>query len=393
MSKIPNLLAALFSIAGHGAVSTYLANRLLIGAPERLPKSVLMVGHMALWQFIGVGNALAMRKRGFLRSILLPNTFGRKWALFHTLIGARWLAQEIYRKRNPNPTPKEVLSTWVRRVDMREEIIAHEGMATTGLKGKFNKANEMYDLEIVTHEIRLPNLPAEFDGFSLVQISDVHHMEVMSAEFVRRYVALALDMEPDLIALTGDYQTYLQDVESTSKLLLPIGAWSREKKGGRGVVAILGNHDREAGEDHVVDALRRADIPVLHNQHVLITRGEHSICIAGVADPWSGRANLDIALFGVPANTPTILLAHLPDYLVESAGKVDMQLSGHNHGGQIKLPWLGALLVSSRYSRRYVEGFFKRKGTIMYVSRGIGGKPPIRIGSKPEITRFILRAN
>ncbi|MEO5952079.1 MAG: metallophosphoesterase, partial [Chloroflexia bacterium] len=99
----------------------------------------------------------------------------------------------------------------------------------------------------------------------------------------------------------------------------------------------------------------------------------------------------DRALFGAPASTCTILLAHLPDYLVESAGKVDFQLSGHNHGGQIKLPWLGALLVSSRYSRRYVEGFFKRKGTIMYVSRGIGGKPPIRLGSKPEITRFMLR--
>ncbi|MEO5952999.1 MAG: metallophosphoesterase, partial [Chloroflexia bacterium] len=287
MTKILNLLAALVSMAGHGAASTYLANRVLIGAPERLPKSVLMVGHMALWQFIGAGNALAVGRRGFLRAILFPNTFGRKWSFFFTLIGARWLAQEIYRKRNPTPALKEVLSTSVRRVDMRDQIIAHEGMATIGIKGRINRANEMYDLEFVTHELRLPNLPAEFDGFSLLQISDVHYMAASSAEFVRRYVALTLEMEPDLIALTGDYQTYPQDIEGATKLLSPIGAWSREKRDGKGVIAILGNHDREAGEDRVVNALHRADIPTLSNQHVIFTRGEHSICIAGVADPWS----------------------------------------------------------------------------------------------------------
>jgi predicted MPP superfamily phosphohydrolase len=123
-----------------------------------------------------------------------------------------------------------------------------------------------------------------------------------------------------------------------------------------------------------------------------LERGEASLYIAGVADPWSPWHNLDLALLGIPGGACTVLLAHVPDYLdTDSAGRVDLQLSGHNHGGQIKIPGLGALLVSSRYGRRYDEGFFTRRGTIMYVSRGLGGKPPVRFGSLPEITRFVLR--
>jgi predicted MPP superfamily phosphohydrolase len=199
-------------------------------------------------------------------------------------------------------------------------------------------------------------------------------------------------MSPDLVALTGDYQTYPQDVEEIARLLAPLGIWSGEARGGKGVVAVLGNHDHEAGKARVTDALRRAGIPVLSNSHIRLTRGGTDLYIVGVADPWSGRADLDRALHRVPNSVCTVLLAHVPDYLVESAGRVDLQLSGHNHGGQIKLPFLGALLVSSRYGRRYVEGFHRRSGTLMYVSRGIGGKPAIRLGSKPEITRFILRS-
>lgn len=393
MMRILNLLATLLSVLGHAVAGTFYSNRLVIGAPERLPKSILIVGHMALWPFVGLLNARVAGREGFLRSILFPRTFGRKWALLFTMIGVRWLAQEVYRKRNPIPPPEELISTGVQRFDMRGEIIAHEGMTTSGIKGLLNKANEMYDLEIVTHELRLRNLPPAFEGFSLIQLSDLHNAAFSSAEFMRRYIDITLRLDPDLIALTGDYQTFPKDVEATAALLAPIGKWSQEKRNGRGVVAILGNHDREAGEDHVIYALRRAGIPVLLNEHITLEKREAGLCIAGVRDPWSGRADLDRALYGVPPGTSTILLAHVPDYLEQFAGdRVDLQLSGHNHGGQIKVPVIGALLVSSRFSRRYVEGFYKLKGTVMYVSRGIGGKPPIRLGSKPEITRFVLRS-
>ena len=392
MVKFLNRVAVLLNLVGHAAAGTFITNRVLIGAPERLPKVLLILGHMALWPLLGLANVLAIRKRGFLWAILLPNTLGRAWGLFFTLLGVRSIAQELYRKSHPIAQPLEVLGTTVRPVDLRDQINRHEGLPASGLRGVVHRLNEMHNLEIVTHTVQLRALPKEFDGFTIVQVSDMHYMRSASAEFIRRYVDLVLEMSPDMVALTGDYQTYPQDVERAAHLLAPFGEWSREKREGLGAVAVLGNHDHEAGQERVADALRRADIRVLSNGHIELKRGDANLYIAGVADPWSGRADLDRALHGIPREACTIFLAHVPDFLARSAGRVDLQLSGHNHGGQVKLPLLGALLVSSRYGRRYVEGFYRRGRTLMYVSRGIGGKPAIRLGSKPEITRFVLRS-
>ncbi len=392
MSKLANLIAILLDLVGHEAAGTFVNNRVLIGAPERLPKIPLILSHLALWPLIGLANILTLGWRGFLRSILLPNTPGRIWALFFTLLGARWLAQEAYRKSYPTPPPAELLSTSIRSYKLRDALRTHDNLPTGGLKGLVNRVNEIHDLEVATHTLMLPNLPKEFDSFTIVQISDVHYAHFASAEFISRYVEIVLRMSPDMIALTGDYQTYPQDIAGAARLLSPLGTWSQQQRGGKGTLAVLGNHDHVAGAERVTDALRRVGIPVLSNSHVELKRDDASLYIAGVEDPWSGRADLDIALHGIPDGACTVLLAHVPDYLMEAAGRVDLQLSGHNHGGQIKLPLVGAMLVSSRYGRRYVEGFFRRSGTLMYVSRGIGGKPPIRFGSRPEITRFILRS-
>jgi len=246
---------------------------------------------------------------------------------------------------------------------------------------------------MTTHEIRVEALPRELDGFSTVQISDVHYGRFNSAEFIRRYIDITLDTRPDVVALTGDYQTYPDDVEGAVQLLSPLGEWSCRERGGLGALAVLGNHDRESGEAHVTDALRRTGIRVLRNEHVRIDKNGASIYVAGVADPWSYRADLDSAINGIPKGSCTILLAHVPDYLTTASKReVALQLSGHNHGGQIKLPFFGALLVSSRYGRRYAEGFHEAGSTIMYASRGLGGKRPIRWGARPELVRFVLRS-
>lgn len=392
MSKLISIPATFLNVVGHTAAGVFLTNRLLMGAPERLPKIVLILGHLALWPLIGLLNSVAAGKNGVLRAFLWPRTPSQLWALLFSILGARWIAQEVYRKAHPCGPPAELLDTSVGRIDMRDAIAAHEGLLTKGVRGVPVRRNEMYDLEIVSHTVVLGSLPPEFDGFSMVQISDVHYGRSYSAEFIRRYVGLVLELQPDLVVLTGDYQTKSSDIEGAARLLSPLGKWSRSERGGRGTVAILGNHDREAGSAHITHALRQAGIPVLHNSHMELKSDDASLYITGVADPWSGRANLDIALHGIPAGACVILLAHVPDFLDTAAGRVDLMLAGHNHGGQIKVPVLGALLVSSRYGRRYVEGFYKERDTLMYVSRGIGGKPPIRLGSKPEIARMILRS-
>ena len=159
--------------------------------------------------------------------------------------------------------------------------------------------NELYDLEVVTYEVRLDRLPREFDGFTLMQLTDIHYGDI-SPEFVQRYVEVAVETQPDLIALTGDYQHYAEDTRNAMRMFAPIGEWSREERGGLGALAILGNHDTWAGTAEVTDALREVGIPVLSNRHVELKRGDASLYIVGVADPWSLRADLKRALHGVP---------------------------------------------------------------------------------------------
>lgn len=392
--RLINGLAVASNVAGHAAVSVFLTNRLLMGMPETRAKPYIITLNVVAWPLAALAHSwITTRFRGFARSLLWPFSPGRAWRIVFTVLGLRWVVQETYRKMHPQISPAEVTFVETTNVDLREDIIAHEGLQITGWRGLLNRVNELYNLEILTYEIRLPRLPKEFDGFTIVQLTDTHHVPLISTEFTRRCVALALDLAPDMVALTGDYQYYPPHVHSAIKLLAPIGEWSQRERGGKGVFAVLGNHDIASGRDEVTCALLAAGMPVLDNLNVRLERDGASLYIAGVADPWSGRADLEKALRGIPERACTILLAHVPDYLVEAAGeRIDLQLSGHNHGGQIQLPVLGALLVTSRYGRRYVEGFYKRDATLMYISRGLGGKPAIRWRARPDITRLILRS-
>ncbi|HEX9987800.1 MAG TPA: metallophosphoesterase [Chloroflexia bacterium] len=391
--KTVNALLMALCIIGHAAAGIFLTNTRLLGLRETEGKLFILLGNMAAWPLLGLVQALRSGGfSGFALSLLRPGSFAWLWRVAFTLLGARWLAQEVYRLRHPRPDPPELLSTQVESVDMRREITEFEGKARTRPAGILHRLNEIYALEVITHEVKLDRLPPEFDGFTILQISDVHYAHFLSAEYVRRYVDLCIDFSPDLIVLTGDYQTYPGDVECAARLLSPLGEWSRRDRSGMGTLAVMGNHDRDAGLAAVSHALRRAGIRVLNNEHVRLEREGASLYIAGVADPWGLKADLPLALHGIPAGSCTILLAHVPDFLVTAAGRgVDLQLSGHNHGGQVKLPLLGPVLVSSRYGRRYAGGFHKMHATLMYASRGLGGKPPIRFGCKGEITRFMLR--
>lgn len=393
--RVLNILGVALNVAGHAAIGVFLTNTRLLGIKETPYKLLILGANLVAWPLFGLASSLwAGGLSSFVLSLLRPFSLGWAWRAFFTFLGARWLVQETLRRLHPAPPPAEVVGTSIRDADMRSYIAEKEGLEQSGLRGFINRQNELYKLEISTHEVKLRGLPPQFSGFTVVQLSDLHSAPFISAEFIRRYVELCLEMSPDFFALTGDYQSYSEDIEDVARLLAPIGEWSKRERGGMGAAAVLGNHDREAGEAHVTDALRRAGIPVLHNSHIALQRDGASLYIAGVADPWGLRADLGRALYGIPAGACTILLAHVPDYLVTAAGpRVALQLSGHNHGGQIQLPIIGPVLVSSRYGRRYAEGFHKLRGTLMYASRGLGGKPAIRWRCRPEIARFVLTSD
>jgi predicted MPP superfamily phosphohydrolase len=380
--------------AGLSAVSTFVTNTRVIGVRDGKLKLPAIAATVAGLPLAGLAHVLLAGGPGrFLSSLLRPGSWRWVWRAGFTLLGARYIAQEIYRHRHPRPQPDEVVCSKVQDVDLREEIARHEGISLSGFYGLRFKINELYQPQLTTHEVRLKRLPREFDGFTIMQVSDLHYGDFISAEVIHRYVELVIEKSPDLVALTGDYQQYHKDTRRAASLLSPIGEWSDRERDGLGAVAIMGNHDTWAGTAYVTEAVRRAGIPVLSNKHVELKRGDASLYIAGVADPWSLRADLDRTLLGVPPDACVVLLAHEPDYLITSAERgVDLQLSGHLHGGQIRLPFVGALLSPSRYNRRYIAGFYKRDNTLLFVSRGLGGHPPVRYKCKPEIAILMLRA-
>jgi predicted MPP superfamily phosphohydrolase len=255
-------------------------------------------------------------------------------------------------------------------------------------------------IEITQHDIHLDGLQPAFDGFKIVQLSDIHLDEFTEPVFLRHVIGRINDLQADLVLLTGDFINY----GLTSKKFAVGSAWQcanllTELKCDQ-VYGVLGNHDYFVGPGLVNEALVANKIKMLNNACVAIERGGARFWIAGVEDPLMGNPDPELA---VPAairnspNEPVVLMCHAPDYvddlLVHPAGSgVDLMLSGHTHGGQVRLPMLGALQLPIM-GRKYVEGLFHLDRMQLYVNRGIGTTGvPFRLNCAPEISLFTLRA-
>jgi hypothetical protein len=243
------------------------------------------------------------------------------------------------------------------------------------------------DPEITETDIWLGRLPAAYDDLRIVHLTDIHHSLFTPIEDVQRAVHLANLLRPDLVALTGDYVT-----------LSPFYIWPVARALGRlrarlGVFAVLGNHDFQVDADEITRALRAQRIRVLRNAHFALRRRSHLLWIVGVDDLWWGADNLPAALHAVPAHDAKILLCHNPIGIREAAEHdVDFILSGHTHGGQVRLPVVGSVYGRTKLGERFVEGWNRLNGTQIYVSRGIGKVLlPVRFGCPPEIACLRLR--
>ena len=268
---------------------------------------------------------------------------------------------------------------------------AAAGAATLGADG-FAQSNHLNLVEI---EVSLARLPEVFDGFRLVQLSDFHYEEHFSAIPIRKSVAIINDLHPDLIALTGDFVT-VPVLERPSSLRAaaataePCATVLRDLQAAK--YAILGNHDAATSADRIVGALQQANIPVLRNQSVPIERGRDRIWLAGIDDLLRGMPDMSATLANIPEQEMTILLAHEPDFADDAAlSLVDLQLSGHSHGGQIWIPGIGAPWLPPM-ARRYPRGLYQVGNLTLYTNIGIGTiRAPIRINCPPEITLITLR--
>jgi uncharacterized protein len=256
-----------------------------------------------------------------------------------------------------------------------------------------------HDYTIEELPVKLPGLSKSLDGFTIVQLSDIHvgsfvgDAELEAGfEFVRR-------ARPDLVVLTGDLIDHdARMAERLGRFVRRLVPLARE-----GVTAITGNHDYYAGVEPTVGALERAGARVLRNTGNVIG-GARGFALLGVDDLYAmrfdptGGPDLERAVRSLPTidgrhaarELPRVLLCHNPSYFERAAGNVDLQLSGHTHGGQVNLVVRPGELFM-KYG--WIAGLYERSGSKLYVNRGFGtAGPPVRVGAAPEITRVVLVA-
>lgn len=245
-------------------------------------------------------------------------------------------------------------------------------------------------IDVHAFDLALPRLPAAFDGYRLIHLSDFHMGTWMNRRRLAGIVELTLAEKPDLVAVTGDFVSYTIDqplddlVDGLQRLQAPDG-----------VYAVLGNHDCWTDPDRVQAALAASGVRVLNNQAVAVRRGGSTLQIAGVDNVYTGRADLAAVAAHLDAALPAILLAHEPDFADEAAasGLFDLQLSGHSHGGQINLPLIGPPFFP-HLAKKYPRGHYRLGAMQLYTTRGLGTTAlQLRIRCKPEIAVIRLRVD
>jgi uncharacterized protein len=244
--------------------------------------------------------------------------------------------------------------------------------------------------EVKAVSLQLPHLSPAFDGYKIVQISDLHSDRYFKLENLPTIAQKINEQQPDLVVLTGDYVSkgHIEEaVGAIAKSFQNIQATD-------GVLAVLGNHDYWTDAAAISQELTRYQIKLLKNQVVTMNRGTAQLAIAGIDDLWSGQPDLDGLLRALGDRQGAILLAHEPDFADVAAAtkKFDLQLSGHSHGNQVRLPF--AEVVLPKFARKYPHGQYQVAEMVQYTNRGIGMVGlPLRFNCRPEITSFTLHSS
>jgi len=272
------------------------------------------------------------------------------------------------------------------------------GVAGAAALALYASEVERHWIEVIHTEIRLRGLPDAFHGLRVAQLSDIHMDEFTEPFFVREAVERINGLRPDLVLLTGDFVSDLPlgipfalgAAWQCANLLAGLECKRR--------YAVLGNHDVAVGPLPVIEALTANGITMLHNVHTAFEKDGARLWLAGVDDPVQGKPHPELAIpesiRGI-ASEPVILMCHAPDYADTLAGDaagraVGLVLSGHTHGGQVRLPLIGAMQLPL-LGRKYIHGHFRFGNMQLYVNRGLGTVGvPFRFDCPPEITLHTL---
>ena len=256
-------------------------------------------------------------------------------------------------------------------------------LATAAVSTGYGIAEARQTPDIKALSVRIPHLPQAFDGFRIVQITDIHVSPTFGRSCVEEVVAVVNSLDADIVALTGDL------VDGSVSQLADAVAPLKQIQSAEGNYFVTGNHEYYSGVLEWIAQIERLGFLVLLNEHRIITRGQSRLLLAGVTDYRGGnffashRSDPQKALQAAPEAIIKILLAHQPKTIFDAArAGYDLQISGHTHGGQF-FPWNFVI----GFLQPYVSGLHTHENTQIYVSRGTGyWGPPVRVGSPSEIT-------
>lgn len=278
----------------------------------------------------------------------------------------------------------------------RRDFMKLSGMATvgafmTGGAGMvYSTQIELWQVEINPVQLTLPNLAPEFNGFRLVHISDIHFDNItMTRTHLDSIIEKIATLKPDAIAITGDFVTehasrYEADLFSAMQKIQAIAP----------TFSVLGNHDHWVNPELLRRLFHETQITELKNTAFVFERNQAYLTLSGVDDYMERQDRLDLVLKHLPDKGAAILLAHEPDFADESAPtqRFDLQLSGHSHGGQVVLPFIGPP-ITPPLAHRYPKGLYRVGKMFQYTNRGLGTIPPrLRFNCPPEITLFTLNS-
>lgn len=291
---------------------------------------------------------------------------------------------------------EELLAGGLERRLPRREFLAGAAVGVAGLATGSVSMIDPVRLQVIDYTIYLRDLPAALDGVRLVHLTDTHFGPFVSMGYLERAFEKANRLGGDLIVLTGDY------IHKTPRSLEPGIRVLGQLKARLGVAAVLGNHDHWEGTEHCKDVFRQIRIPLIDNDRLFLTPEGlskepvpgRSLCLAGVGDLWEDEVCYERAVGGVEPEVPRVVLAHNPDVaeMIQPGTRVDLILSGHTHGGQVRLPLVGVPFSVTNYGKKYLGGICQGPECPVIVGRGVGQSGvPLRLGVPPEIGVITLR--
>ena len=385
-SPLTNAVLLLAWYAGHCELWTAWLNRVYANAwpRRRLLKwrrwhdAALLLGPPVLIGWIGLWNP-GILLGGNWSDMAVP------WKVYAGFCSAGLVSLVCHSIWRPlRPRPRGIVDRTSRILDLAADLGGrpigdgrHQGMARL----PFNQA---FQLDVTTRTIHLPGLPSAWDGFSIVQWTDLHLTGTIQRRWFEAVVDVTNALEPDLAVCTGDL---IDDVHLIDWLPETLGRI--ESRLDR--CFILGNHDCHQKPDRIRQVTTgEAGWTDVAGQCITLEHRGHQLEIGGTELPWMGE-HPDFP--SKAEGTFRLLLSHTPDNIERAVAQdVDLVLAGHNHGGQVCLPLIGPVYSPSRYGVRYASGEFQHGETLMIVSRGLSGRHPMRFLCRPELTHVVLRA-